>query len=271
MPDQALSNPGAHSVARPDYGLDAPGVVRNLFLVGAAGLVLWAGAAMHLWPAAPRGIPLAFTGFACFVSFTATGLYMIYISKVGKVRARERLIDRLALRGDETVLDVGCGRGLMLIAAGKRLKTGSGRAVGVDIWQAQDLTGNSSASTLENARREGVADRVEVKTADMRQMPFPDGTFDAVVSVAAVHNLYDRADRQKAIAEMARVLKPGGAALISDIRHHGEYAEAFRRHGFTDVRRVGSPAVQYLWAAVTWRTFQPATLMARKPARESAA
>ena len=110
-----------------------------------------------------------------------------------------------------------------------------------------------------------------MKTADMRQMPFPDRTFDAVVSVAAVHNLYDRTDRQKAIAEMARVLKPGGAALISDIRHHGEYAEAFRGHGFTDVRRVGSPAVQYLWAAVTWGTFQPATLMARKPARESAA
>jgi cyclopropane fatty-acyl-phospholipid synthase-like methyltransferase len=44
------------------------------------------------------------------------------------------------LRGDETVLDVGYGRGLHLIGAAKRLTTG--KAPGVDIWQAEDLSGN---------------------------------------------------------------------------------------------------------------------------------
>jgi ubiquinone/menaquinone biosynthesis C-methylase UbiE len=106
---------------------------------------------------------------------------------------------------------------------------------------------------------------VEVKTADMRQMPFADGAFDVVVSTAAIHNLYQRADREKAIAEIARVLKPGGRVLISDIRHHGEYAAAFRAHGFTEVSRVSSALIQAFWAIVTFGNFQPATLLARKP------
>jgi len=260
----ARPSPAAR-LERPDYGLDAPGVVRNLFLAGAAGLVLWLGSALRVWPGAPWGVPLTWMGFGCFVGFTATGIYMVWLSKVGKVRFRERLLDKLPWRGEEMVLDVGCGRGLMLIAAARRLAPGgAGKACGIDIWQAEDLTGNAQAATLENARREGVLDRVEIKTADMRQIPYADGTFDAVVSTAAIHSLYDRADRAKAIAEIARVLKPGGGALISDIRHLGEYAQTFRSHKFTDIRRVGSPLVQRFWAVITFGSFQPATLLARK-------
>jgi arsenite methyltransferase len=222
--------PAAGPTAKPDYGLDAPGVVRNLVLAAVGGLVLFVGAAAGLWPASPRGVPLAATGLACFFGFGATALFMAWYSRVGKVDARERMLDQFPWRGDEVVLDVGCGKGLMLVAAARRLKADAvGRAVGIDIWQSEDLTGNSSDATLENARREGVADCVEVKTADMRHVPFPDCTFDAVVSVAAIHNLYERPDRQKAIAEIARVLKPGGFALINDIRHHAEYADSVRR------------------------------------------
>ena len=152
-------------------------------------------------------------------------VWMVWSSKVGKVKERETLLDRVAWTGRERVLDVGCGRGLMLIGAAKRLTTGI--ATGVDIWQAEDLSGNRPEATLENAAREGVADRVRVETADMRKMPFPDGAFDVAVSNAAIHNLYAREDRSKAIREIARVLKPGGVAVISDIRHLGEYASTF--------------------------------------------
>jgi ribonucleotide reductase alpha subunit len=86
------------------------------------------------------------------------------------------VLDSLKLRGDETVLDVGCGRGLLLIGAAKRLTTG--KAVGVDIWNAEDLSGNRPEATLENARLERVAERVEVKDGDARRLPFADGTFD---------------------------------------------------------------------------------------------
>jgi arsenite methyltransferase len=105
---------------------------------------------------------------ACLI----TGLAMIYSSRFGKVRARQRYLDRPPWRGDETVLDVGCGRGLFLIAAARRLMRG-GRAVGVDVWNARDLAGNNPDATLENARIEGVADRVEVKTGDARHCLSP--------------------------------------------------------------------------------------------------
>jgi SAM-dependent methyltransferase len=254
---------------RPDYGLDAPGVVRNLFLVGAAGWALFASGALGLWPGAALNSSLAWTGLGFAVSFSLTGLWMVWHSKVGKFRSRERLLDRIAWRGDETALDVGCGRGLLLVAAARRLPRG--KAVGIDVWQAEDLTGNRPEATLENARLEGVADRVEVRTADMREVPFPDGTFDTVVSNVAIHNLYQPAERARAIAEIARVLKPGGQALINDIRHGDEYAAAFAKHGCADVRRLGPRWLALGVVLLTFGSLRPATLLARKPSATSAA
>src|SRR5262249_8760716 len=127
---------------------------------------------------------------------------MIYYSKVAKVRTREGFLDLVPWRGDETVLDVGCGRGLLLIGAARRLTTG--KAVGVDLWQNVDLSGNRPEATLENARREGVAERVEVKDGDARQLPFADASFDVVVSGLALHNIPDAHGRAQAIREIAR-------------------------------------------------------------------
>ena len=127
--------------------------------------------------------------------------WMVWDSKVGKLWARDRLLDGLALRGDETVLDVGCGRGLLLIGAAKRLTTG--KAVGVDIWQTEDLSGNRPEATLENARLEGVAECVEVKDGDARRLPFADGAFDVIVTKEALHNIYNAAERDTAVREIA--------------------------------------------------------------------
>jgi hypothetical protein len=66
--------------------------------------------------------------------------------------------------------DLGCGRGAVLIEAARRLPTG--RAVGADLWSGKDQSGNSPDATLANAAAAGVADRVEVHTADMTALPF---------------------------------------------------------------------------------------------------
>jgi cyclopropane fatty-acyl-phospholipid synthase-like methyltransferase len=109
---------------------------------------------------------------------------MLY-DKIGKIKERERLLDLVTWEGTETVLDLGCGRGLLLVAAARRLSTG--KATGLDLWQAEDLTGNQPDATMANARREGVSDRVEVTSGDMRAMPFADRSFDVVVSNVAIH------------------------------------------------------------------------------------
>ena len=249
--------------AAPDYGLDAPAVVRNLFLTGGAGLLVFACKAFGLWPAALTVGSVRFELAPMALSIGAVclgmGIWMVWTSKVGKIRERERLLDRIPWTGTERVLDVGCGRGLMLVGAAKRLTTG--KATGIDIWQAEDLSGNRPEAPLENARREGVADRVEVKTADMRAIPFPDASFDAVVSCAAIHNLYAQPDRAKAIREIARVLKPGGRAVIDDIRHGREYAAAFQAAGCAQVESVGSPAAALFLGLLTWGSLRPATLV----------
>jgi arsenite methyltransferase len=247
---------------RADYGLDAPYVVRNLSIASIAGLALWSSAAVfHLWsgrigpfilPGMGLGVGLG-TGFMAF--------WMWYSSRYGKVREREGLLDAIAWRGDEQVLDVGCGRGLMLIGAAKRLTTG--KATGIDIWQTEDLSGNKMEATVENARREGVADRVTVTTADMRKIPLPDASIDVVVSRAAIHNLYEKVDRAAAIAAIARVLKPGGRAIIDDIRHGAEYTQVFAANG-CDVRRLDSKIGSALWTVITFGSLQPARLLATK-------
>lgn len=214
-----------------DYGLDAPGVVRGFAIAGAAFVVV----AVVL---AALGVPaLAGPLWLAGAMFLLTVAAMLHSSRRGKLIERDRLLDRLGLRGDEDVLDVGCGRGLLLIGAAKRLPRG--RAVGVDIWSQTDQSDNRRSATLANADAEGVAERVEVLDADMRALPFEDASFDAVVSSLAIHNVHDAAGRERAIFEIARVVRPGGRIAILDLRASNEYAIALEDAGLVDVARSG--------------------------------
>jgi SAM-dependent methyltransferase len=221
---------------RADYGLDAPGVVVGNAVAGAATLagagIGWAALRRrHRVPAAVLGGWLAVWGL---VAVAQAGL-MVRSSRAGKVKERDRLLGELAWRGDEWVLDVGCGRGLLLIGAAKRLT--SGRAVGLDLWRTQDQAGNDPAVTAVNARVEGVAERVELCDGDARRLPFDDRTFDVVVSSLALHNIPGAAGRAAAVGEIARVLKPGGRVAILDFRDTADYAAALAAAGLDDVQR----------------------------------
>ena len=153
-----------------------------------------------------RWFVLPFLSVSC--SFLGTSAIMVWGSKFGKLRLRDKCIASLSLQGNERVLDVGCGHGLMLFGAAKRLTTG--RAVGIDLWQKEDQAGNSKEATLENAALEGVKESVELHDGDARQMPFEIESFDVILSSWALHNIYDAAGRRRALEEIARVLKPGG-------------------------------------------------------------
>ena len=160
---------------------------------------------------------------------------MLYYSLVGKVQLRERLLDGLPWSGDERVLDVGCGRGLFLVAAARRLTTGT--ATAVDIWVPGAVTDNRREAVLENAALEGVADRVTVEEGDARKLPFTDATFDLVLSNFVLHEVNTREDREKIVREVVRVLKSGGRFLIVDFIFTGECADMFRRAGAADATR----------------------------------
>jgi ubiquinone/menaquinone biosynthesis C-methylase UbiE len=136
------------------------------------------------------------------------------------------------------VLDVGTGAGMLMIGAAKRLTLG-GRAVGVDIWSAKDLSDNSALATRRNIAIEGVADRTEILTKDATRLSFPDATFDVVLSLLCLHNIEPKADQTVACREIARVLKPGGRVVIGDYVPTHDYARALREAGL-DVSRSSS-------------------------------
>ncbi|MFD0717661.1 methyltransferase domain-containing protein [Paenibacillus sp. GCM10027626] len=223
---------------RGDYGIDAPTVVRNLLLLGAVFLFLGV-AAFFIFPERLKwlGVTIGLVFLISFLVVTTEALYMLWSSKVGKFRMREKLIDLVLLHGDEKVLDVGCGRGLVLNAAARRLA--AGKAVGVDIWNTHDQSGNNPDETRVNARREGVAERVEIVDGDARSMPFADNDFDVVVSSLAIHNIPGSEERYQALSEIVRVLKPGGCFAILDFQHVREYAKALERLGALEVRIEG--------------------------------
>ncbi|ORW85582.1 methyltransferase [Mycobacterium sp. IEC1808] len=220
---------------RGDYGIDgsfktlsaraqAMGVVAQ-----AAALAAWAGLS---WARGRRARPALAGGSSA--AMLAAMFWYIYATRSGKFVVWDRVLDELRLRGDETVLDLGCGRGAVLMAAAKRLPRG--RAIGVDLWRA-DQTDNSQQATLANAALEEVADRVEVRTGDMTALPLADESVDVIVSNLAIHNIPTHAGRRKALDEAVRVLRPGGRLAIADLWETGNHAARLRELGWRNVKR----------------------------------
>jgi arsenite methyltransferase len=219
-------------------------VVRNFLFGGTAGIVV--GLAILFWGLAlPSGWIVALGALVLLygIIFAATSGLMVRSSRVGKFRLRDRLLDGLRLKGDETVLDVGCGHGLLLIGAAKRLP--QGKAIGIDLWSQIDQADNTKAATLANAAAEGVTERVEVLNGDMRTLPLADASIEVVVASLSIHNIKEREGRRQAIQEIARVLKPGGQVALLDFSKTSEYAEDLRAAGMQMVQVSGSSFQMY--------------------------
>src|SRR5579884_1137166 len=232
--------------ATPDYGVDAPNVLRNFFLFGIPCLLLGVFG--------PRQVTAGNISFIVRPMFFWTGLllllegvlFLVYV-KYGKLRHRDLMLSLHSWRGDEQVLDVGCGRGLLLAGAAKRLAAagGDGQATGIDIWSSVDMGGNSEAATRRNLELERVSGRCTLLSVPAQEMPFPDATFDVVVSNLCLHNIYDRATRHRALEQIARVLKPGGVAILSDYKLIGDYTCELRRAGLSVETRWGNPLLTF--------------------------
>ncbi len=216
----------AQSLRRGSYGIDAPYAAAFM-----AFLVL-----VELALAILSRKTLPFVAFFFVLAIVAS---YFYATLRGKFLMWSGLLEELRLRGDERILDMGCGRGAVLLLAAGQLTTG--RAIGVDLWRNVDQSGNSVEATRRNAIAEGVADRVELHTADMTALPLEDNSFDLVLSNVAIHNIQGSAGREKAIDEAVRVLRPGGRLLVADVRATRHYQARLTKLGMSEVtrRRLG--------------------------------
>jgi arsenite methyltransferase len=150
----------------------------------------------------------------------------------GKFSVWAQVLDELNLRGDEDVLDVGCGRGAVLILAAHRLPRG--KTVGADLWRRRDQSGNSRAAAERNAVVEVVRDRLDLVDADARDLPIPSASFDVVVSNLTIHNMAGTEGRRQGLHETVRVLRPGGRIRVVD-PGASRYAEVLRNAGCVEV------------------------------------
>jgi len=153
---------------------------------------------------------------------------LVWLLTLGRERRfREKLLAPARLRPGESVLDVGCGTGSLAIAA-KRQVGDAGSVQGID------ASPEMIARARHKAKKAGLD--IDFAEASAESLPFPDATFDVVLSTVMLHHLRKSA-RAVAVAEMRRALKPGGRLLVVDFagaRNGKGPLMHFHRHGHVD-------------------------------------
>jgi ubiquinone/menaquinone biosynthesis C-methylase UbiE len=148
---------------------------------------------------------------------------------------RGRLIEILEPRPGERVLEVGPGTGYYTFEMAGRLDGGQ-----VDIF---DIQQEMLDHVMREANRRGVTN-VQPALGDAQALPYGDASFDAAVLITVLGEI---PDQDRALAEIARVLKPGGRLIVGEmfvdphIVTSGKLRERAPRAGLSFVRRLGSP------------------------------
>ena len=157
---------------------------------------------------------------------------------------REKTLDLVSISPGESILDVGCGTGNLTLAARRRAGD-AGVVYGIDA--APEMIGE--------ARRKAAAQGLEigVQVGLIERLEFSDDRFDVVLSSLMLHHL-PRDLKIRAVAEVARVLKPGGRFLAVDVdpwlmKNLQTVEEAMRAEGFIEIRR-GRTGFRTVWIPI---------------------
>lgn len=206
---------------RADYGIERLDLV--YILIGVGVLALAVAVAFKLgW--------LTWVGMVPLIVCTL----LLSSAMLGKTVEREHIIDLADITPESMVLDAGTGRGLLGIAAAKRLTTG--KVYGVDSWEPAERGDNEMVPAEQNAVTEGVAGQFVVQHADLDSLPFPDKSFDAVISGFALSSLPE-VEKERAVKEIARVLKSGGNLVLLDhLFATGQFVPLLQEAGLYNVQ-----------------------------------
>jgi arsenite methyltransferase len=216
------------------YGIDDPRTIIELCIAGILAVVVGLVVPSYTATSNPRAAATALLvgpGVGFLILVVVTALY--WSSRLGKVKEMTKIINAIPWGGGEVVLDLGCGRGLAMVMAAKRLQ--SGYALGIDTWSKARIYGNDPQSIFANARQQKVRSKVEAVKGFSMKLPLADSSVDTIVSGVAVHYLAPRKHREALFVEMARVLKQGGRVGILDAGNGNEYSTLMDKVGLRDI------------------------------------
>lgn len=194
--------------------------------------------------------------FIFFVIFLICSLYFVYSRYLFSPQGRgiqnkivDLLISYIHWNGNGTVLDIGCGSGALSIKIAKKYKKAN--VTGIDYWGG--IWEYSKIRCEDNARAEGVMDRLTFQRASASSLPFKDESFDLVVSNLVFHEVKDVKNKYDIIKESLRVLKKGGTFVFQDLflikKVFGSVdnlLEALKSWGIEDVKFVNTSKSEFI-------------------------
>lgn len=206
---------------KPNYGLVAVKYSIYMVIIGIIGIVIALIASQVYFPFNIIlffvGIPLAF--ICLYTGLSYIPFYYFMLKPEEKNDYWHEVFEK-NIQGNEHVLDVGCGKGRVAIKVAKLLKTG--KVVGIDLFKGS--SGYSPEPAYRNAKIERVFDKTEFKHGNLLKLEFPDNTFDIVTSGSVLHDVHGDKNKELAMKEIFRVLKPGGKfiafEMFRDARMH---------------------------------------------------
>ena len=152
--------------------------------------------------------------------------FFVHSTRAGKFAVWADLLDRLELKGDERLLDIGCGRGAVLLMAAHACPAGGPSASTSGAPKINRATPSKSPARTRNLRAWPIGSSFTPPTCV--ELPFDDGSFDVVVSSLAIHNVPGAGERARALCEAARVLKNGGKLAIARHPPHARVRQGAR-------------------------------------------
>lgn len=199
-------------------------------------------------PALTLGLRVIFVLFTVVLAVAAVYFTICHnlFSYDGKEKLQERIVNYVVAHlelpeGGRTLLDIGCGSGVISIKAAKKFPDAA--VTGVDYWgKGWDY---AKQQCERNAELEGVKERITFQNGDAGNLNFPDAAFDGAISNFVFHEVRTQPDKRQVVKEALRVIKKGGSFSFHDLfldrslyGNIDDMLEELRREGITQIQFI---------------------------------
>jgi SAM-dependent methyltransferase len=240
------------SEEKPNYGWYVKNLILVFNIVGLFGLIVFIIGLILL---GMLGVILSIIGIALMVLFLWPGIGLAVMNVIlDKADSEIRGMDILSKIQSPRILDIGCGTGRTAIKIAKSLPKG-GNLNGIDIYNINAISGNSLETVNRNAELEGVSDKSTFQYGSATEIPFEDYTFNIINLSSVLHEVHDSEDKERAMKEIHRVLKPKGFLIIGEwnryswqlILYSGIFCMVFQSCKYWDniIRKQGFTILNY--------------------------